>query len=224
MRISVLAQSKLSRARVLCVELPSGRRFLTPSFVSVGSNTLLKTVPPALAASLPHEAPSFVNTYHMLVQPGLEAVAALGGLHKMFVCPERVLFTDSGGFQVFSLARKTRANASDSDAVELKGACKRRFDDAPSLLLRVSDEGVKFRSYRDGTQLLLTPESSVAAQQVFGSDVILPLDELLPQNVGVKRRKVFFLSALLKKRWTISGCASLLKERMPGKIALYASI
>ena len=174
--VEVLCESKISKARVCRVHLPSGRSFETPAFVAVGSNTLLKTVPPGLVPSF--GAPTFINTYHMMVQPTVGVVEKLGGLHEMFNCRDRVLFTDSGGFQVFSLSRRDAR-----DAKELKGACKRRFDGQPSLLLKISNHGVKFRSYRDGSELMLTPESSVAAQQVFGADVILPLDELLPQDV-----------------------------------------
>ncbi len=184
MKVTVLAQSRLSKARVCRVDLPSGRSFLSPTFVAVGSNTLLKTVPPSLCD---HSGPVFFNTFHTIVQPGVETVSAMGGLHSMFRCPDRVLFTDSGGFQVFSLSRR-----SSGAAPELKGACRRRFDDQPSLLLGVSEKGIRFRSYKDGSTLLLTPASSVAAQQAFGSDVVLPLDELLPQNADeIKLRKAF---------------------------------
>jgi queuine tRNA-ribosyltransferase len=120
MKLFVLAQSRISRARVCRVELPSGRSFITPSFVAVGSNTLLKTVPPVLTATGTTDGPTFINTYHMMVQPGTDVVAKLGGLHKMFSCADRVLFTDSGGFQVFSLSR--RNSGESQDAKELKGA------------------------------------------------------------------------------------------------------
>ncbi len=186
MKVTVLAQSAVSRARVCRVELPSGRSFLTPAFVAVGSNTLLKTVPPGLCN---HEGPTFFNTFHTMVHPGVETVSALGGLHGMFNCRDRVLFTDSGGFQAFSLSRRAGPEAVGK---ELKGACKRRFDDEPSLLLKVTEEGIKFRSYRDGSVIMLTPASSVAAQQAFGSDVVLPLDELLPQRADERRLRRAF--------------------------------
>jgi queuine tRNA-ribosyltransferase len=113
----------------------------------------------------------------------------------MFRCPERVLFTDSGGFQAFSLSRRAPqadATGDNQPKKELKGACKRRFDDEPSLLLQVTNDGIRFRSYRDGSVITLTPESSVAAQQVFGSDVVLPLDELLPQHADERRLRRAF--------------------------------
>jgi queuine tRNA-ribosyltransferase len=189
MKVTVLAQSRVSRARVCRVDLPSGRHILTPSFVAVGSNTLLKTVPPGLCN---HAGPVFFNTFHMSVQPGVDTVASLGGLHAMFNCRERVLFTDSGGFQAFSLSRRSATGERSEQPKELKGACKRRFDDEPPLLLKVTDDGIKFRSYRDGSVVMLTPESSVAAQQTFGSDVALPLDELLPQHADERRLRRAF--------------------------------
>lgn len=210
----MLAQSKISKARICRVHLPSGRSFETPAFVAVGSNTLLKTVPPVLADHACSGAPTFINTYHMMVQPSVDVVSRLGGLHRMFNCESRVLFTDSGGFQVFSLSRRNSRSVK-----ELKGACKRRFDDQPSLLLKISEDGVKFRSYRDGVELMLTPESSVAAQQVFGSDVILPLDELLPQDVSLFVDGLDFW-ALFPNRRMLGVSKDRLTGRMIGKIDL----
>lgn len=195
MKLVVLHQSRLSRARVCQVTLPSGRSFLTPSFVPVGTNTLLKAVPPHHVT--PQLVPGliFLNTYHMMVQPGLEVIRKAKGLHNFFGCPDRPLISDSGGFQVFSLHRKgqpqdqeeAEKTESSSDLKELKGASKRRFDSHPSLRGAVTEEGVKFRSYRDGTLFHLTPETSVEAQQTLGADIILPLDELLPLSVSEKR-------------------------------------
>ena len=184
MRVTVLAESRVSRARICEIRCPSGRVFESPAFVCVGSNTLLKTVPPGLSS---HPNPSFFNTFHMLVQ-GIDAVRAAGGVHSLFRCPDRVLFSDSGGFQVFSLGDR-----SEGEKRELKGACKRRFDGSPSLLISVSDKaGVRFRSYRDGSPVQLSPESSVRAQHEMGTDIVMPLDELLAQTVGPRRMRLSF--------------------------------
>lgn len=188
MQVRCIKQSARTRARVLEVTLPSGRSFLTPAFVPVGTNTLLKTVPPSMVQKDGPKGLIFVNTYHMMVQPGIDAMRELGGLHKLFGCGERPLITDSGGFQVFSLNRKPEQDA----GAELKGKSRRRFDSLPSLRGKVNEEGVMFRSYKDGSMLHLTPESSIEAQQVLGADIVVPLDELLPQNVSERKLRDSF--------------------------------
>merc|ERR1719401_2903318 len=112
-----------------------------------------------------------------MVHPGAEVVEAAGGLHKYMGRQRGPLITDSGGFQVFSLAKPQQ-----DDAPELK----RRSTTGgrnEGTLLSTSDKGVEFRSYRDGSKLSLTPESSVLAQKSLGADIIIPLDELPPYNV-----------------------------------------
>jgi len=87
------------------------------------------------------------------------------------------LITDSGGFQIFSLD----ASSYDIDQnVELKGTGSKQ---RPSTLLKQTEEGVLFRSYRDGTKIFLSPETSVIAQKELGADIIIPLDQLLPYSV-----------------------------------------
>ncbi len=127
----------------------------------------------------------FVNTYHMLLL-GPERVAAAGGLHSFMGRRERPLITDSGGFQVFSLAHggvtaELARGAADAVDGSLKRAAARADQGG---VLRVSEDGVLFRSYRDGACVLLTPESSVVAQKQLGADVILPLDELPPYHIS----------------------------------------
>ena len=101
----------------------------------------------------------------------------------------RPVITDSGGFQVFSLDA-----GGGSSGKELKSRNATRHK-RQSLLLGVSEEGATFRSYRDGTKMTLTPESSVAAQKAIGADIIIPLDELPPvrrlgRTVAGQRRAV----------------------------------
>ena len=89
------------------------------------------------------------------------------------------IITDSGGFQVFSLAYGSVAD-------ELKSQGKRKRD---GHVLKIDEEGVLFRSYRDGAPIFLTPESSIAAQKAFGADIIIPLDELPPYHIGPEKLK-----------------------------------
>jgi queuine tRNA-ribosyltransferase len=118
----------------------------TPAFMPVGTQGTVKAMTPAelqaLGASI-----VLANTYHLHLRPGEGVVRELGGLHRFAAWPGAIL-TDSGGFQVFSLAD----------------------------LRAVTEEGVRFRSHLDGTPLLLTPESSLAIQAALGSDVAMVLD------------------------------------------------
>src|SRR4029077_9353245 len=117
----------------------------------------------------------FCNTYHLLLQPGTEVVKKAGGLHQ-FIHRKLPIITDSGGFQVFSLAYGSVAD-------ELKSRGKKKQEGS---VLKITEEGVLFRSYRDGAKVLLTPESSIATQKALGADIIIPFDELPPYHIGAK--------------------------------------
>ena len=121
----------------------------TPAFMPVGTQATVKTLHPdevrATGASI-----ILANTYHLMLRPGLETIRRAGGLHR-FMGWNGPILTDSGGFQVFSLAHNAR----------------------------VSDEGVTFRSHIDGTSCTLTPERAVELQLGFGSDVLMALDHVV---------------------------------------------
>ena len=110
------------------------------------------------------------NPYHLLVAPGPDRIAAAGGLHG-FMAWDKAIITDSGGFQVFSLAH-------GGVAEEIKGSGGKR--DGLAAVLGIEEEGVKFRSYRDGSELMLSPESSMSIQARLGSDIALVFDECTP--------------------------------------------
>jgi queuine tRNA-ribosyltransferase len=118
----------------------------SPAFMPVGTAASVKGIAPW---ELERLAPEMVlaNTYHLLLRPGVDVVEKLGGLHR-FMGWNGPILTDSGGFQVFSLAER------------------RRYD----------DDGVTFRSHIDGSELRLTPEVCVGAQKRFGVDVAMALD------------------------------------------------
>jgi len=172
-RFEVVHVSKKSRARVGRIHTPHGV-IDTPGFVPVGTNGSLKGVTAEQLNSLDVQL-LFCNTYHLMVQPGTDVVEKAGGLHT-FMQRNRPLITDSGGFQVFSLAYGGYTE-------ELKSKGNKRTQ---SSVAKITEEGVLFRSYRDGSPLLLTPESSIAAQKQLGADIIVSFDELPPYHTDAK--------------------------------------
>lgn len=194
-RFDILYQSKRSRARVGRIHTPHGI-IDTPNFVAVGTNGSLK----ALHNHDLHDLQlMFCNTYHLMVQPGTNLVKEAGGLHR-FINRHQPIITDSGGFQVFSLAYGQVAK-------ELKGQGGKKH---PSSVLKVTEDGVIFRSYRDGTKIFLSPETSVQAQKDLGADIIIPLDELLPFHVDEKRLKASFERT---HRWELRSLYTHLQNR-----------
>jgi queuine tRNA-ribosyltransferase len=169
-RFELIHQSKKSRARVGRIHTPHGI-IDTPSFVGVGTNGALKALDPVAVDQIGLQL-MFCNTYHLMLQPGTGIVKQAGGLHS-FINRKMPIITDSGGFQVFSLAYGTVKD-------ELKSRGQKTGN---NLVLKTTEEGVLFRSYRDGTKILLTPETSIAAQKDLGADIIIPFDELPPYHI-----------------------------------------
>lgn len=164
-------QSKKSRARVGRIHTPHGI-IETPNFVPVGTNAALKAVENHIVQQLNVHL-IFCNTYHLLLQPGSSVVKAAGGLHA-FMNYASPIITDSGGFQVFSLAY-------GSVYEELKSSGQKKTTGS---VLNITEEGVLFRSYRDGSPLLLTAETSIQAQKDLGADIIVAFDELPAYHVS----------------------------------------
>lgn len=178
-RFEIIHQSKKSAARV-------GRLYTThgiidtPNFVPVATNASIKALESSATDRLGIQL-IFCNTYHLLLHPGPEVVRQAGGLHR-FMNRKNPIITDSGGFQVFSLAYGSVAH-------ELKSRGTKKTD---SSVLKISEEGVLFRSYRDGKEIFLTPEYSVEIQKALGADIIIPLDELPPYHIGKEALKESF--------------------------------
>ncbi len=169
-KFEILHTSKKSKARVGRIHTPHGI-IDTPHFVAVGTNSTIKAVDSATCDALGVQL-MFCNTYHLIVQPGREVIKAAGGLHR-FMHRKNPIITDSGGFQVFSLAYGSVAD-------ELKSRGQKKLNNT---VVKITEEGVLFRSYRDGSKIFLTPESSVEAQKDFGADIIIPFDELPPYHI-----------------------------------------
>ena len=202
----LIHRSKKSNARVGKIHTPHGI-IDTPGFVAVGTNGTLKALDSAQVDAIGLQL-MFCNTYHLMVQPGTEVVREAGGLHT-FMNRKSPLITDSGGFQVFSLAYGGVADELKSRGTKKNGGS----------VLKISEEGVLFRSYRDGSPLLLTPESSIQAQKDLGADIIIPFDELPPYHIAPDALKA---SLERTHRWEERSLNEHLKNRQ--NQAMYAVI
>jgi queuine tRNA-ribosyltransferase len=143
--------SKNHRARTGIFTTPHGD-LLTPVFAPVGTQATVKTLTPEHLKEV-NATLVLANTYHLYLRPGDELVRDMGGLHKFMQWP-RPMLTDSGGFQVFSLAQ-TR---------------------------KIDDDGVTFKSHIDGTMHRFTPEKAIAIQENLGADIIMAFDECSDPN------------------------------------------
>ncbi|NGX47891.1 MAG: Queuine tRNA-ribosyltransferase [Chlamydiae bacterium] len=202
----ILYQSKKSAARVGKIFTPHGV-IDTPNFVAVGTNGTIKALDNATVSEIGLQL-MFCNTYHLLLQPGTKVIKEAGGLHN-FIHRQLPIITDSGGFQVFSLAYGSVSN-------ELKGRGNKQ---SRNLVMKIGEEGVLFRSYRDGSKVLLTPESSIEAQKDLGADIIIPFDELPPYHIKNDALKA---SLARTHRWEKRSLDTHLKNR--NGQAIYAVI
>jgi queuine tRNA-ribosyltransferase len=145
----------------------------TPAFIPLATKGTVRGLESREVAELGYEM-VLGNTYHLFVSPGPERIAAAGGLHR-FMGWERAIITDSGGFQVFSLAHGGVAD-------EVKGS--NRPGSGLGAVLEIAEQGVRFRSYRDGAERFLSPEVSMEIQSALGSDIALAFDECTPYHAS----------------------------------------
>ncbi|HEY2328490.1 MAG TPA: tRNA guanosine(34) transglycosylase Tgt [Verrucomicrobiae bacterium] len=132
----------------------------TPVFMSVGTQASVKALDPRELREMGTQI-ILGNTYHLNLRPGLDVIRAAGGLHK-FMNWEKPILTDSGGFQVFSLAK----------------------------IRKVKEHGVEFRSHLDGSLLFIGPKESMEIQRVLGSDIAMCFDECPPHDAPAKEQKL----------------------------------
>jgi queuine tRNA-ribosyltransferase len=168
LRFEIQARDGAARAGVLHTahgEIP------TPAFIPLATKGTVRSLESREVADLGYRL-ILGNTYHLFVSPGPDRIAAAGGLHR-FMGWEGALITDSGGFQVFSLAHGGVAD-------EVKGSG--RPGGGQGSVLSIAEEGVRFRSYRDGTSLFLSPEVSMEVQAKLGADIALAFDECTPYH------------------------------------------
>ena len=152
-KFEITAKSKKTKARVGKIYTPHGI-VNTPAFMPIGTLGSVKTMSPRDLNEIGAEM-ILSNTYHLLLRPGPELIREAGGLHK-FMNWDKPILTDSGGFQVFSLAH----------------------------MRKITDEGVEFTSHLDGAKHFLTPKSVLEIQTAFGSDIMMPLDECVAYPCG----------------------------------------
>lgn len=153
-----------TNARLGVIHTPHGD-IQTPAFIPVGTQATVKSLTPEEIQKVGTQM-FFVNTYHMAMRPGIELVKTMGGLHT-FMSWNGPIITDSGGFQVFSLANNHKAEK----------------DDGQPNLVNISEEGVKFRSHWDGSYHDFTPEVSMQYQWELGSDIHIAFDDCTPNGV-----------------------------------------
>ncbi|GAB5388233.1 MAG: tRNA guanosine(34) transglycosylase Tgt [Alphaproteobacteria bacterium] len=159
-----------TRARIGKLKTPHGT-IETPNFIFCGTKATVKGVLPDQLREMGTDI-ILSNTYHLMIQPGADIVEKLGGLHKITGWNGPML-TDSGGFQIFSMGHGSVAN-------EIKG---RRQQPKNKSLIKISEEGAKFRAYTDGRHIMLTPEDSIRIQKQLGPDLVVQLDECTPFHV-----------------------------------------
>ena len=148
-RFDFTIQATDGKARTGTIAMQRGD-IRTPAFMPVGTAATVKAMKPGDVRASGADI-ILGNTYHLMLRPGAERVARLGGLHG-FMGWDRPILTDSGGYQVMSLADLTKR----------------------------SEEGVSFKSHLDGTRHLLSPERSIEIQRLLDSDIIMAFDELVP--------------------------------------------
>jgi queuine tRNA-ribosyltransferase len=172
-------QDGTTRARAGVLTLERGK-IETPIFMPVGTQATVKS----LSQRELEECGAQIilgNAYHLFLRPGLDVIREAGGLHK-FMNWKKPILTDSGGYQIFSLA----------------------------VLRKIRDEGVEFQSHLDGTKHFLTPEDVVDVQQALGSDIMMPLDECVQYPVTeemaqVALKRTTHWAGRSKKRWMETG-------------------
>lgn len=130
---------------------------LTPAFFPVATQAAVKGVTPCQLEEIGPQG-YLANAYHLFLRPGIEVIKKMGGLHK-FMATDKPILTDSGGYQVFSLAR----------------------------LVKVEEDGVEFRSHIDGSKFFLTPEKVIDNQAGLDSDIFVPLDECVKNPCSHKK-------------------------------------
>jgi queuine tRNA-ribosyltransferase len=130
-----------------------------PAFMPVGTAATVKAMRPEEVRASGADI-ILGNTYHLMLRPGAERVAKLGGLHA-FMGWERPILTDSGGYQVMSLSELTKT----------------------------SEEGVRFKSHLDGSTHMLTPERSIEVQRMLGSDIVMAFDQLVPTTATIEAQR-----------------------------------
>ncbi len=156
-KTEVIKTSSVNNARITKITTPHGE-VITPAFMPVGTRAFVNHLTPHDLLNTNSQIILGGNTYHMLVNPGMEIIQAAGGMHKMMGW-DKPMLTDSGGFQVFSLSKNGK-------------------------ICKIDANGAHFKHPITGKIINLTPKTSIAAQKIIGADIIMAFDECTPENGG----------------------------------------
>jgi len=206
--LEVIATDPGSRARAGLLRTAHGD-VRTPAFVPLATKGSVRGLEPHEVAGLGFDM-VLGNTFHLMLQPGSELIAQLGGLHR-FMAWEGPIITDSGGFQVFSMGHGSVAD-------EIKGTGKRAGTEGA--VLGIAEVGVRFRSYVDGAERFMGPEESMAVQAALGSDIALTFDECTPFHAT---RDYTARSTERTHRWQ-ERCLAWHRERGPADQLVYGIV
>lgn len=176
-------------ARAGVISTPHGD-IQTPAFIAVGTKATVKALSPEQVKGVGSQA-VLSNTYHLYLEPGDELVKNGGGLAKFMNWPGPT-FTDSGGFQVFSLGAafgKTISKVSKNEKGVWEESGDIPKDERTPTLVDITEEGVKFKSYLDGSEHFFTPERSMEIQWNLGADIIFAFDECTSPDAKYEYQK-----------------------------------
>ena len=207
--LEILASDSGSLARAGILRTAHGE-IRTPAFVPLATKGSVRGLLPAEVSDLGYDI-VLGNTFHLHLNPGDERIAALGGLHE-FMRWDGPIITDSGGFQVFSMGHGTVAD-------EIKGRAPTGPDRAGKVL-GIEEDGVRYRSYVDGSTRFMGPEDSMRIQANLGSDIALVFDECTPFNV---EREYTARSTERSHRW-LDRCLSWHDEHGPADQLVYGIV
>jgi queuine tRNA-ribosyltransferase len=170
--LQILHRDPGSQARAGVLRVAHGK-VRTPAFVPLATKGTVKGLEPREVAALGYDM-VLGNTFHLFLEPGADLIAEFDGLHEFMGWREPII-TDSGGFQVFSMGHGTVAD-------EIKGRAP-TGPDRMGRVLEIDEQGVRFRSYIDGSERFMGPETSMEVQAKLGSDIALVFDECTPFNI-----------------------------------------
>ena len=207
--LEIQARDPASQARTGLLHLAHGD-VRTPAFVPLATKATVKGLFPAEVRALGHDI-VLGNTFHLFLDPGHERIKRFGGLHA-FMGWDGPIVTDSGGFQVFSMGYGTVAD-------EVKGRVP-FGSDRSGRILAIEEEGVAFRSYIDGSERFMGPETSMEVQAALGSDIALVFDECTPFNVT---REYTARSTERTHRW-LDRCLAWHREHGPEGQVVYGIV
>lgn len=173
LKFKIITKLDGTLARTGLIETPHGS-IKTPAFIVGGTKATVKTLTPEEVIELGGQA-ILANTYHLMLQPGADIIANSGGIHK-FMNYNGPIFTDSGGFQAFSLGMAYKKGI-DATSHSEKGD-KKLATMSKSQLAKINDDGITFKSHINGNKVFLSPEVSMEQQHKIAADIHMAFDEL----------------------------------------------